>query len=77
MSSKLGGPAGLFKDPDKHTLCWGLLNFCMQNKCPYDFITFHAKGNGSSQGIMNRTLDLIDAIKANYSKILKLPIANE
>lgn len=42
----LSGPAGLFKNEDKHEFCWGLLEMCDENprNCPIDEITFHSKG---------------------------------
>ncbi|BES89105.1 Glycosyl hydrolases family 39 [Nesidiocoris tenuis] len=44
-TAKIGGPAGLFKNPAKHKLCWGYLDECnsLQNRCRIDFISFHKK----------------------------------
>lgn len=77
---KLGGPAGLFKDPSKHTLCWGLLSYCNKigrRNCPIQYITFHKKGDGTTEEVLNKTLQLVNLFKTNYSNMSSMSIANE
>lgn len=77
---RFGGPAGLFKSVDKHPLCWGLLEMCNrlnQNECPLQYISFHKKGNGGVEMILNETIELLNNIHYNYSNIRNIPVANE
>lgn len=77
---KFGGPAGLFKQQETHPLCWGLLEFCNNLKefrCPLEYISFHKKGESSTETLLNRTLALLDYIHLKYANIRRIPIANE
>ncbi|CAH0559381.1 unnamed protein product [Brassicogethes aeneus] len=78
---KLGGPAGLFKDKHHHPLCWGVLEICGKNntsaKCPFQFLSFHKKGDSSAEGLMNVTLSFLDEISERYPGLKSIPIAND
>ncbi|XP_049820618.1 alpha-L-iduronidase [Aethina tumida] len=77
---KLGGPAGLFRDPKYHPLCWGLLKHCNKvgtTKCPVQFFSFHRKGDGTPQGHMNASLQLLDQIYDEFPNLRKMRIAND
>lgn len=77
---KLAGPAGLFKDKQDHPLCWGLLERCdsiESNGCPIQYISFHRKGNGSAEQLLNNSILLLDDIYTKYRNLRHLPLANE
>lgn len=78
MTLKLHGPAGLFKQFDKHELCWGMLHRCNTNiyECPIDVITYHRKGVNSANDILENTHKLIESISKMYPKLSHLPYAN-
>lgn len=78
MTLKLRGPAGLFKQFDKHELCWGMLHRCNANiyECPIDVITYHRKGVTSANDILENTLKLVESISKMYPKLMHLPYAN-
>lgn len=78
MTYKFGGPAGLFRDKN-HPLCWSLLDYCARHKqkCPIKFLSFHRKGNGSAQGVINGTEVLLNKIFGSYPNLRMIPIANE
>lgn len=85
--SKLGGPAGLFRDKSLHPLCWSLLEACNNTgslnedeeaaQCPVQFISFHKKGNGTMQSLLDGTLQLLDLIYDQYPGLRDLPIVND
>lgn len=77
MQLRLGGPAGLFKSPDKHRLCWGALEYCSKFNCPFDYISYHAKGNASSDDIVNKGLRLIEYVQNEFPTIADMPFSNE
>lgn len=80
IAPKFGGPAGLFKQRERHPLCWGLLESCnslKEFKCPLEYISFHKKGESSTETLLNGTLELLDYIQAKYANIRRIPIANE
>lgn len=76
---KFGGPAGLFKKPENHPLCWSFLDKCSQlgRSCPINYLSFHRKGNGYAQGVINGTDDLLEEIYSSYPGLKKLRVANE
>lgn len=76
---RLGGPAGLFKNPRSHPFCWGLLEKCNNNvtSCPIQFISFHKKGNESTRTILQEDLELIGEFRSRFPNLRMLPIANE
>lgn len=77
---KFGGPAGVFKQYEKHPLCWGLLEMCnnkSENGCPLQYISFHKKGDGNVETLLNGTLELLDDIHNNYANLRNIPVANE
>lgn len=76
---KLTGPAGLLKNQQEHPLCWGLLERCdrIENTCPIQYISFHRKGNGSVNQLLNDTILLMDEIYMKYPNLRHLPLANE
>lgn len=78
ITLKLYGPAGLFKQFDKHELCWGMLHRCNANihECPIDVITYHRKGIHSANDILESTHKLIESISKMYPKLSHLPYAN-
>ncbi|GLV44162.1 alpha-L-iduronidase [Carabus blaptoides fortunei] len=77
-SFKLGGPAGLFKSPNKHPLCWGLISECSKSQnCPLHFISFHKKGDGTASGVLNKGLELVNYIHTYFPRLKHLPIAND
>lgn len=76
---KLRGPAGLFKDAQKHKLCWGVLEDCNRNMstCPIDIITFHRKGNGNDAGeILNGSLNLLKTLSQKFPNLASLKYSN-
>lgn len=76
--ARLGGPAGLFRE-ENHPLCWGLLESCSSERshCPIQFISFHRKGDGTAEGVLNGTLELLDLLHNKFSNLIEMPIANE
>lgn len=72
----LGGPAGLFRK-ENHPFCWNLLESCNRGACPIQFISFHRKGNGTAEGVLNGTLELLDLLHNKFPNLRELPIANE
>ncbi|XP_052853276.1 alpha-L-iduronidase [Drosophila gunungcola] len=80
MYRSLRGPAGLFKDPNNHPLCWKLLEHCSQRVvyCPIDVLTFHRKGvEGTATEIVNGSLSLMAKIYEEYPNLKLLPVAND
>ncbi|PSN39547.1 Alpha-L-iduronidase [Blattella germanica] len=72
------GPAGLFKAPEKHPLCWGLLEYCSNSTtCPLDFISFHKKGGGSSKAILEQDLELALNISRRYPTLQGISLVND
>ncbi|XP_044258578.1 alpha-L-iduronidase isoform X2 [Tribolium madens] len=77
VSASLGGPAGLFRE-ENHPLCWGLLQACSANShCPIQFISFHRKGGGTAEGVLNGTLELLDLLHNKFPNLAEMPIAND
>ncbi|KAF4526100.1 hypothetical protein B566_EDAN007594 [Ephemera danica] len=77
---KIGGPAGLFRIPRKHhPLCWGLLDSIVQEQQAdtLAFISFHRKGNASSNLILQGTQKLIRLFRHRYPTLKHLSVANE
>ncbi|XP_034234073.1 alpha-L-iduronidase [Thrips palmi] len=82
VSLRLGGPAGTFKSPRKHPICWHVLDHCdrltaRNQSCGLDFISFHRKGNGSSEGVANGTMTLLGQILRRFPHLQRLPFAND
>lgn len=78
-SLKLRGPAGLFKDPQKHPFCWGVLEYCNNNTkaCPIDIVTFHRKGNGNEASeILEGSLDLIKEFSTRFPNLSHMKLSN-
>lgn len=76
---KLRGPAGLFKNEEKHKFCWGVLEKCNENvkKCPIDVITFHRKGDGNeAQEILNYSLDLLNEFSSKFPNLKNFKYSN-
>lgn len=76
---KLRGPAGLFKDEEKHPLCWSVLEGCntSPDKCPIDIITFHKKGEGNDAAeILNGSLDLLKVLAEKFPNLTSLKYSN-
>lgn len=76
---KFGGPAGLFRNPSKHPLCWGLLEQCQKSAkdCPLDYISFHRKGGGKAAEVVEETVELVEEIRTRFKPLKRLPVANE
>lgn len=74
----LRGPAGLFKSIEQHPFCWGLLNKCNLNitYCPINIITFHRKGFGSANDVVDNTIQLLNDIKREFPNLKHLSYAN-
>lgn len=78
-SLKLRGPAGLFKDSQKHPLCWGVLEYCNNRTkaCPIDIVTFHRKGNGNEASeIVDESLDLIKEFSTRFPNLSHFKFSN-
>lgn len=76
---KLRGPAGLFKDTQRHPFCWGVLESCNNNtkSCPIDIISFHRKGNGNEASeIVQGSLELIKEFSSKFPKLSHLKLSN-
>lgn len=76
---RLRGPAGLFKDYDKHNFCWNSLENCNRNisECPIDIITFHRKGNGNDVNeIMDKSLDLLKEFSVRFPNLSRMKYSN-
>lgn len=78
LNLKLQGPAGLFKNQDRHALCFGLLDYCNSNinDCPIDVITYHRKGQRSYKDILVETELLLRDLSRLYPNLFRLPYAN-
>lgn len=73
------GPAGLFKETERHPFCWGVLDDCNRNpiKCPVDIITFHRKGNGNdAKEILDGSLQLLDNLNSKYINLTSFKFSN-
>lgn len=76
----LSGPAGLFKNPKSHPLCWGILEKCNKNMtlCPFEILTFHRKGeSGGASQIYFGGKQLLKEIFEKFPNIRKLKISNK
>lgn len=76
---KLRGPAGLFKQESRHSLCWGILKNCNTNliQCPIDMLTFHRKGAGfNAADIFNGGMELKNIIINKFPNLKKFKMAN-
>ncbi|XP_055923508.1 alpha-L-iduronidase [Eupeodes corollae] len=78
VNFKLHGPAGLFKNPQKHPLCWQSLEQCntYPSQCPFDVLTYHHKGSGISSEVAAGGQRLIDEIFHKFPNLTKIPLAN-
>lgn len=74
---KLGGPAGLFKSPPKHPLCWGLMSHCQTIDCHLSFLSFHEKGDGIGSLVVTRSVELTETLHSMFPFARNLPIVNE
>lgn len=75
----MSGPAGLFKSKTKHPLCWGVLEKCNENllKCPFDSITFHRKGNGTAEKIVQGGVELVKEFAEEFPNLGGMKYSNE
>ncbi|RZF42820.1 hypothetical protein LSTR_LSTR003644 [Laodelphax striatellus] len=71
-----GGPAGLFKSKKKHKLCWKFLSHCSKHECNLNFISFHKKGNGSADKVVEDSIEMLNIIKDMYNGTQPPPLAN-
>lgn len=78
VTFKLHGPAGLFKNQEKHPLCWHSLEKCNDNTshCPLNVITFHHKGSGISSEVALGGRRLIREIFQKFPNLVDMPVAN-
>ncbi|KAJ9588107.1 hypothetical protein L9F63_018534, partial [Diploptera punctata] len=75
---RIGGPAGTFGDRKKHALCWGLVEHCANMiHCPLDFISFHKKGGGHVNAILQQDIELALNTKKDYPTLTTIPFAND
>lgn len=74
----LNGPAGLFKDNKTHHLCWGIVDKCNSNlnMCPFDILSYHRKGLGEAEDVLNETFELMNFIKEKFPNLKKMKISN-
>jgi len=72
----LWGPAGLFKDLDLHPLCWGSLSLCQKNRCPFEVLTFHKKGNESASAIVDNSAAFAQQVQKQFPHLDKMHFAN-
>uniref|UniRef100_A0A336ML52 CSON002247 protein n=1 Tax=Culicoides sonorensis TaxID=179676 RepID=A0A336ML52_CULSO len=73
---KLRGPAGLFKSRETHEFCWKILENC-EKRCPFNVITFHRKGNGTSESILSEGVSLIVELSNKFPKLSQMKFAND
>ncbi|XP_055929101.1 alpha-L-iduronidase-like isoform X2 [Argiope bruennichi] len=84
---RFGGPGGSCRIPNKgHSpICWALLHHCSHGKNYFtgkkdvrlDFISFHKKGNGSSNLIINEEVETIQYILSNFPSYINIPFYND
>lgn len=75
----LYGPAGLFKNNKTHRLCWGIIDKCNANLtlCPFDILSYHRKGVGEAEDVINDSLDLLlTNIYPKFPNLRTMKIAN-
>lgn len=73
------GPAGLFKDINRHPKCWGVLDDCNRNpnKCSVDVITFHRKGLGNNaKEIVDGSLELLENFNEKFPNLTNFRFSN-
>lgn len=73
---ELKGPAGLFKDKNKHPICWKIAEIC-EKTCPFNVFTFHRKGNGSASSVMEDGVKLVQNILKDYPLLDRIRFSNE
>ena len=75
----LRGPAGLFKSKDHHPLCWASLGLCNENpsECPFDILTFHRKGKGRAEEVLDGDRNLLLELYRTYENLTNFPFSNE
>lgn len=75
---QLRGPAGLFKTKDNHPLCWGILSECNKNVsiCPIDIITFHRKGLGQAEEVLDGAIELLSDIFNKFPSLNQMQYSN-
>ncbi|KAB0799443.1 hypothetical protein PPYR_07323 [Photinus pyralis] len=76
---KFGGPAGLFKSIGKHPLCWGSLEMCnlKGRSCPFQYISFHKKGNGSANAVSHDSIQLLNILYSKFPNLKGIPVSND
>ncbi len=75
----LYGPAGLFKNNKTHHLCWGIIEKCNSNLslCPFDILSYHRKGMGEAQDVINGSMDLLlNDIYVKFPNLKNMKISN-
>lgn len=73
---KLRGPAGLFHKRELHQLCYGILEYCTNNTCPIDILTYHRKGQGKSKEILREGIELIRNLTEEFPWIAQMEVSN-
>ncbi|XP_015928540.1 alpha-L-iduronidase isoform X2 [Parasteatoda tepidariorum] len=84
---RLGGPGGSCRIPSvgHSPLCWALLAHCSYGKNYFsgeigvrlDFISFHKKGNGSTDFIFDEELETMHYIRKTYPSLSHVPFYND
>ncbi len=76
---RFGGPGGSCREPHFVRLCHGLLEHCAnaETRARIDFISFHKKGNGSADGVVQGQLAAMTEIASNYPILANLPFYND
>ncbi|CAL1264992.1 unnamed protein product [Larinioides sclopetarius] len=84
---RFGGPGGSCRIPTKgHSpICWALLHHCSYGKNYFtgkkgvrlDFISFHKKGNGSSNFIIDEEIETIHYIFSNFPSYINTSFYND
>ncbi|GIY49355.1 alpha-L-iduronidase [Caerostris darwini] len=84
---RFGGPGGSCRIPSvgHSPICWALLNHCTHGKNYFtgkkgvrlDFISFHKKGNASTNLILNEEIETIEYIVSNFPSLINTSIYND
>ena len=87
VSSSLifGGPAGSCRQPSFSKRCWALFEHVTngtnhitgQHGSTLDFISFHKKGSGTAEVILENELQVISQIHSQYPSLTSTPIFND
>ncbi|GFQ92727.1 alpha-L-iduronidase [Trichonephila clavata] len=84
---RFGGPGGSCRIPTigKSSICWGLLEHCVRGKNYFtgkkgvrlDYISFHKKGNGSTDLILSEEIETIQYILSHFPSLAQTSFYND